>query len=64
MSTTLTAAGYQLGATACAYPHLGTFATADDAHDAAEFFARIKGRTYSVHAILSDGTTRALPVAA
>jgi hypothetical protein len=58
-----TATGYQLGSTSCPFPHLGTFATADDAHDTAEVLsAHFIGRTYTLHVLLSDGTDRNLRV--
>jgi hypothetical protein len=60
-----TATGYQLGSTSCPFPHLGTFATADDAHDTAEVLsAHFIGRTYTLHVLLSDGTDRPVKVMA
>ena len=57
-----TATGYQLGTPNCPLPHLGTFATADDAHDHAEVLNRRTGRTYQLHVLLSDGTDRPVAV--
>lgn len=51
------ATGYQLGSPRVAYAHLGTFATADDAHDAAEVLEVTKGRNYYLHVLLADGST-------
>jgi hypothetical protein len=59
-----TATGYQLGTANCPFPHLGTFATADDAHDHAEVLNRATGRTYQLHVLLSDGTDRPVEVLA
>ena len=59
-----TATAYQLGTTMCALPHLGTFATADDAHDEAEVLTRRTGRNYTLHVLLSDGTDRPVEVLA
>jgi hypothetical protein len=59
--TDLTATGYQLGSSRVPFPHLGTFATADDAHDAGELLGRVNGRSYYLHVLLSDGSDR--PVA-
>jgi hypothetical protein len=60
-----TATAYMLGTPACEFPFLGTFATADDAHDAAEVLcAHFVGRTYHLHVVLSDGTIRPVEVMA
>ena len=56
-----TALAYGLGSALCRFPHLGTFATADDAHDEAEVLNRKNGRTYYLHALLDDGTEVAHP---
>jgi len=61
-TTTTTAIGYQLGTERVALPHLGTFATADDALDVADVLTITKGRNYALHVVLEDGTTA--PVAA
>ena len=58
------AIGYQLGTTMCPLPHLGTFATADAAHDEVEVLTRRTGRTYTLHVLLSDGTDRPVEVLA
>ncbi|HEY7823476.1 MAG TPA: hypothetical protein VIG24_11600 [Acidimicrobiia bacterium] len=51
------ATGYQLGSQSVAFAHLGTFATADDAHDTAEVLEVEVGRTYYLHVLLADGST-------
>ena len=60
----ITATGYQIGTARCPMPHLGTFATADDALDTAELLTLANGRTYTLHVLLSDGTDRPMAVAA
>jgi hypothetical protein len=59
-----TATGYMLGTPGCEFPHLGTFPTADAAHDHAEVLNRRTGRNYFLHVILSDGSIRPVKVAA
>ena len=58
------ATGYQLGSQRVAFAHLGTFATADDAHDAAEVLAVTKGRNYFLHVLLDDGSTEPVAIEA
>jgi hypothetical protein len=57
-----TATAYMLGTPACEFSFLGTFPTADAAHDHDEVLNRRNGRNYYLHVVLSDGTIR--PVAA
>jgi hypothetical protein len=59
-----TATAYMLGTPACEFPFLGTFPTADAAHDHAEVLNRRNGRNYHLHVVLSDGTIRPVEVAA
>lgn len=57
-TTAPTALHYALGTPRFVLPHLGTYETMSDATDVAMGYEYATGRTYFVHAVLDDGTTR------